>query len=74
MVRWTSYNHHLQCYQGELTAKELYVKQFLQASVLPPDYDCSSLELLLDHLYGAVVRRAGSGLRSTAEADRLTPG
>lgn len=56
-VRWTSYNSQLQCYQGELVLKEVYVKQFLHASELPEDYDFSRLELLLDHLYDAVVRR-----------------
>ena len=54
-VRWTSYNSHTQCYQGELIGKEKYVKEFLQLPALPPDYDCSKLDLLLDHVYSAIV-------------------
>lgn len=57
-VQWTSYNHHTQCYQGELIGKEQYVKQFLQLSVLPNDYDRSKLEFLLDHLYATIVGAA----------------
>ncbi len=54
-VRWTSYNSNMQCYQGELIGKEKYVKDFLQQPALPPDYDCSKLNLLLDHVYSAIV-------------------
>lgn len=65
-VQWTSYNPHSQCYQGELIGKERYVKQFLQVPVLPLDYDCSKLELLLEHIYAAIVGSANIGLQPTA--------
>ena len=54
-VRWTSYNSNSQTYQGELVAKELYTKRFLESRTLPLEYDRSKLELLLDHLFGAIV-------------------
>jgi hypothetical protein len=65
-VRWTSYNPYSKCYQGELIAKERYAKQFLQMSTVSRDYDCSKLELLLDHLYQAIVGPANTGLQPTA--------
>jgi hypothetical protein len=54
-IQWTSYNPYSQCYQGELIAKESYVKRLLEMSALSPDYDCSKLELLLEHIYQAIV-------------------
>ena len=54
-VRWTSYNSNIDSYQGELIAKERYTKQFLESRHLPPDYDKSRLELLLDHLSEVIV-------------------
>jgi hypothetical protein len=60
-VRWTAYNASMQCYQGELVEKELYAKQFIRLRALPPDYDCSKLELLIDHLYGAIIGAANKG-------------
>jgi len=54
-VRWTSYNSNTESYQGELIAKELYAKRFLELKTLPTEYDRSKLELLLDHLYEAIV-------------------
>ena len=54
-VRWTSYNSSIDLYQGELVSKELYTKRFLKSRPLPPDYDSSKLELLLDHLFKAIV-------------------
>jgi hypothetical protein len=54
-VRWTSYNPQSNSYQGELIGKDRYVKQFLQMSVVPPEYDSSKLELLLQHIYAAIV-------------------
>jgi hypothetical protein len=65
-VQWASFNSHTQCYQGELIGKETYVKRFLQLPMLPPNYDCSKLELLLDHVCGAIVGPAHTGLQPTA--------
>ena len=54
-VRWTSYNSSIDSYQGELIDKKRYTKQFLKSQPLPPDYDKSRLELLLDHLSEVIV-------------------
>jgi hypothetical protein len=35
-------------------------------SELPSDYDCAKLELLLEHIYDAIVRPANHGLQPTA--------
>ena len=54
-VQWTSYNSSIDSYQGNLISKERYTKQFLKSRTLPPDYDTSKLELLLDHLSDVIV-------------------
>lgn len=54
-VRWTSYNPSIDSYQGELIDKERYITRFLKSRPLPPDYDTSKLELLLDYLYEVIV-------------------
>ncbi len=54
-VRWTSYNQNVECYQGELIGKEEYTKRFLQMPALRTDYDCSKLELLLDHIFESII-------------------
>ena len=64
-VRWTSYNSNIDLYQGELIAKERYTKRFLESRPLPSAYDTSKLELLLDHLFEAIV-----GAKSRATQSR----
>jgi hypothetical protein len=54
-VRWTSYNSSTECYQGELMEKERYTRAFLDLRTESKGYDCSKLELLLDHVYDAIV-------------------
>ena len=54
-VQWTSYNSSIDSYQGELISKKRYTKQFLKSRTLPPDYDTSKLDLLLDHLIEVIV-------------------
>jgi hypothetical protein len=51
VVRWTSFNRSIGCYQGELADKEPYVKAFKIASLTDSEYDCKRLDYLLDYLF-----------------------
>lgn len=50
IVRWSSFNNHMQCYQGALTDKEFYVSQFRKALKKPSGYDFRKLHALIDHI------------------------
>jgi hypothetical protein len=56
-VRWTSFNHDVGAYQGELLAKEEYTKQFF-AHVGSDGYDLSKLRLLWSHILQACAAEA----------------
>ena len=47
MVRWTSYDHRRDCYQGHIVAKEDLTKAFLAQTSILPKYDYSGLEAIL---------------------------
>lgn len=51
VVRWTSFNAKLQQYQGELEAKETFVRSFLQSGWRSSTYNWSNLKLLWEHLF-----------------------
>lgn len=47
VVRWTSYDHRRDCYQGHIVAKEELTKAFLAQTSILPSYDYSGLEAIL---------------------------
>lgn len=47
-VRWTSYNHALEIYQGELLGKTKHMRAFLDQRCKMPTYDYSKMEKVLD--------------------------
>ncbi|MGA2437489.1 MAG: HEPN/Toprim-associated domain-containing protein [Acidobacteriaceae bacterium] len=49
-VRWTSYNSHLNCYQGELINKDERARRFLKRGRRTSGYDFSSLATLWDFI------------------------
>ncbi len=55
-VRWTSYNSSTESYQGELLGKEFYIKQFVKGPAIGPEYDTSSLDGLINHIYDAITK------------------
>ncbi|WP_338666236.1 HEPN/Toprim-associated domain-containing protein (plasmid) [Pararoseomonas sp. SCSIO 73927] len=56
-VRWTSFNHEVGTYQGELLAKEEYTKRFFE-ELNNGSYDLSKLHLLWSHILRACVTEA----------------
>jgi hypothetical protein len=48
VVRWTSFNQKLGCYQGILINKEAYVRRFLGLTRVEPGYDFARLTEVLD--------------------------
>lgn len=50
LIRWTSYDHRRDCYQGHLVDKSALAEAFLSQSARVDDYDYSGLEVLLDML------------------------
>lgn len=51
-VRWTSYNHALGVYQGELIHKDVYARRFMELRVRENGYDFSKIEVVLDSIVG----------------------
>ncbi len=50
MIRWTSYNRKLNCYQGELDNKDFFVKEFKKTS-LKDNYNVEKLKFLLNYIF-----------------------
>jgi hypothetical protein len=48
VIRWTSYNEKLQCYQGALLGKESYTRRFLNLSRVEPGYNFGHLAYVLE--------------------------
>jgi HEPN/Toprim N-terminal domain 1 len=55
LVRWTSFNAKLGCYQGELEGKEFVTKAFFRQSNEQGAYDYSKIDRVLRCLEGACV-------------------
>lgn len=47
-VRWTSYNHDADTYQGELQGKSRYMRNFLKQRARKSTYDYTRIEAVLD--------------------------
>ena len=55
VVRWASYDHRRDCYQGHIVGKEDLAKAFLTQKCIVPDYDYSGLEAILAMLISECV-------------------
>ena len=56
-IRWTSYDKNLDAYQGELTEKDSYVRDFMKPVGGQRDYDLPKLE----RLWTAIIACCGGG-------------
>lgn len=56
-IRWTSFNHNMGAYQGELVDKEEYTRAFFAATCNGRDYDFSKLSHLWQYLLAQCVRQ-----------------
>ncbi len=50
IVRWSSFNHMANAYQGELTKKDRYKHAFLNQKELEPTYDYRRLRVVLENI------------------------
>ena len=57
-LRWTSYNHELKRYQGELEHKDELVRIFKRANLTDGSYNTDRLQFLLDYLVDQWVTNA----------------
>jgi len=56
MVRWSAYQEQLDCYQGALTEKDHYKKQFLSLRSKGSGYDFRKLEIVINHIFNQCVQ------------------
>jgi hypothetical protein len=50
LIRWSSFNHKAQAYQGALENKQSIAKRFLDIRHRNPEYDFQKIEIVLSHL------------------------
>jgi hypothetical protein len=69
-VRWTSYDHRRDCYQGVIVGKEALQKAFLSQKAVDPTYDYSGLEAILAMLIAECVSITEAEAKAVLAAER----
>jgi len=70
-VRWTSYDHKRDRYQGVIVGKETLQKAFLDQRSVDPTYDYSGLEAILAMLIAECVSIAEAEAKAVLDAERI---
>lgn len=70
-VRWTSYDHKRDRYQGVIFGKEALQKAFLDQRSVDPNYDYSGLEAILAMLISECVSITEAEAKAVLDAERI---